>query len=555
MAHVSPRDPGALTPEQRRVVSRIEELYADDEPLNITAVKRRHPELLRAAMAVKPFWGWRRALEAAGLSYDDIVVELTDHIVCRLCGRRLRRIGTHLRWHGTTAEDYLTQFPGEELVCEEVRTIVATDQYEAAEYALPHWERVWSPEYVLDRIAERARRGHPITSLWMERHDRNLIGQAFLKHPTWVAALFAAGVDPGLEHLATTVGGVTDAWLLDELRRRAAEKLPLDEAHVLAKQPPLHAELVKRFGSFAESLRMAGVVAPPPPRASAPDHRRAQFLAEVRVVAAYQGEKHLRELKRFQLERDGYALATFGTWRGVADAAGVPLERMLVPHTYDSYPDKKAVVREILRRHRAGIPFHGSAVDSGPDGVRDTALPKRARELFGSYAKALAAAAEESGLHEIELTGFRPLRGKYLDGSAVIAELQRRAAAEAVHLNSQVVLKENRSLYDCAKQCFPTWRDALRAAGFDAVALGLGEDQRRRGVEARYPDKASVIAAIRERARLGVPLNAASLRLGGPHADERLQARPAASSARGKKSLRAAGIDPATVAVGARKVG
>ena len=55
-----------LTNHQRELTRRIRGVFEHGEPLNICAVKRNHPELMKAVYEIKPFWGWKRALEAAG---------------------------------------------------------------------------------------------------------------------------------------------------------------------------------------------------------------------------------------------------------------------------------------------------------------------------------------------------------------------------------------------------------------------------------------------------------------------------------------------------------
>src|SRR5580765_6018138 len=151
MARARPKQ--ALTAGQRRRADRIASLHRREEPLNVSAVKRHHPKLLAAVYAVEPFWGWRRALEAAGIAYDDIRIELTDHVVCLVCGARFRNQSTHLaRKHGVDAAAYRVEYPDAELVCEAWRVMRASDQLEGGEFALPHWEPIWSREYVLDRI-------------------------------------------------------------------------------------------------------------------------------------------------------------------------------------------------------------------------------------------------------------------------------------------------------------------------------------------------------------------------------------------------------------------
>ena len=78
-----------LTEQQKRIVDRIRTLHRAGAPLNLSAVRRHHPKMLQQVMTLKHFRGWRKAVEAAGLSYDKIHTELLDHCVCALCGEEL----------------------------------------------------------------------------------------------------------------------------------------------------------------------------------------------------------------------------------------------------------------------------------------------------------------------------------------------------------------------------------------------------------------------------------------------------------------------------------
>ena len=79
-------------------------------PLNLRAVRRRQPKLLQQVMTLKHFRGWRKAVEAAGLSYRKIRTELLDYCACALCGEELLVLNSHL-WakHGVTEEEVLPE--------------------------------------------------------------------------------------------------------------------------------------------------------------------------------------------------------------------------------------------------------------------------------------------------------------------------------------------------------------------------------------------------------------------------------------------------------------
>jgi hypothetical protein len=534
-----------LTSEQQRLVGRILKLHRAGEPLNIHAVRRRHPDLLARVMAVEPYWGWRRALEAAGIAYGDFPEELTETVTCQLCGKVLSALNSHLpRKHGVSAEDYRDEFPDAEIVCERLRVMRSKKQLDAGEYALPHWERVWSFEYVLDRIARRWELGHPLTSVWTEAHDPNLMHQAFIKGKSWEECLLAAGVDPETTRLIRILRDASDGWLIGQLKKRHAADVPLSETHVRRVQPSFHAEVAGRFGTWSKGLARAGIR--PADAATVPDPARlTQMMGAARAVAALPDERRCSELRAFQARWETFALASLGSWRRVAEDAGVPVDRLHRSHMEHVYQSPRALLDEIKRRYRAGIPFHKSAVDNGPDGVRDYAINDAACRFFGTYRKAILAAAKAEGDPGLRQAGIRPLRLTYADENAVVAEISRRAR-EGLTLFVNDLVKEDNALYRASRRYFPDWRAAIRAAGLSPDELGLGHEQRR-GVRPRYPDAKSVLAEIRRRSKLGLPVNAHAVAAAGPEPDGPLLVFARRHFQKWENALRAAGIDPASV--------
>lgn len=100
-----------------QIRAKIRRLHARGQPLNISAVRRSHPELLEAAFVQRPFLGWRGALRAAGIEYSQIHVSLSRVVECQLCGQQMGSLFSHLRnFHGWSREDYQWKFPSAELV-------------------------------------------------------------------------------------------------------------------------------------------------------------------------------------------------------------------------------------------------------------------------------------------------------------------------------------------------------------------------------------------------------------------------------------------------------
>ena len=157
--------PVALTARQQEIVGTIRRLFAEGKPLNLTAMTRENPDLIRQVFDLRPFWGWRRAIEDSGLSYERIPIELEETVECLACGKHLRLLSGHLSAnHGLTRGEYQAEFPGAWSASEAVR---ASRMRRAQPVA--HWEPVWSAEYVLDRIRFLHDQGFPVNAKGVDR--------------------------------------------------------------------------------------------------------------------------------------------------------------------------------------------------------------------------------------------------------------------------------------------------------------------------------------------------------------------------------------------------
>jgi hypothetical protein len=390
---------GKLTPDERKskIVLEIQRLHGQDEPLNIPAVKRRHPELLKAVYESKPFWGWKRALEAAGLDYSKIHTEFQDYIRCRICGRDLGRMGTHLpRIHEVDADDYHLDYPGSDLLSEELRARMFSIKNDI----MSHWERCWTPEYILDRLAEFHRRGLPLNTVWLCEHDKRTLAAALYYFGNIRTALSTVGIDP--QKVRARRPKYPDAKaVLSGIRHRASAQLPLTAKEMALgehRNQTLLLSATKHFGCWAAALKAAGIdwaelrqkllrtqMRYPSPNSVVAEIRR-RVGVQLAVMSSHLDKGEHRDLA---LLKSGKKY--FGSWLAALKAAGIDAAELRRESAYRRrrFPDRNSVIAEIQRRVKV-LPH--VSVWSGKH--CDQALRKSAKRLFGSCQAALKASGK-----------------------------------------------------------------------------------------------------------------------------------------------------------------
>jgi hypothetical protein len=401
---------------KQQIIRTIRRLHRQGEPLNISAVKRRHPELMKAVYAVKPFWGWKRALEAAEINYSDIKVELLDYCECEICHARMGKLGSHItRKHKLDMEDYRLDYPEENLISEELQAGLAKMKCKT----LPHWEPFWTAEYALDRLWERYERGLPIYSEAVYREER---AGHYMLHKRFGTRNPELGVhDQALRELGLNP---------EDIRRKP---------YSLNSKKEVLAAIIKR--------------------------KKANLPLNVSTVAK-------RKYYNCPALYNG-AIRMFGSWRRAIKAAG--LDYSLVRKNMWKYPTQEKLLAEILRRRKAGLPLNAAALSRDRKNS-DGTLYLRARELFGSWKKAL----ETAGLRYEDIAN--KYKCKFAAREAVIAEIQRRYRA-ALPLNTGTICEGRKSngdatLYYWGCEYFGTWKKAIKAAGirYRDIAVNRTED-------------------------------------------------------------------------------
>ncbi|PTY02410.1 hypothetical protein DB346_09915 [Verrucomicrobia bacterium LW23] len=369
-----------------RLIEHIRALYARRMPLNITAVKWHSPELMAAVYDVKPYWGWKAALEAAGLSYDVIEMELRTECECRICGYSAGRLSHHIvKDHQMSTKAYTAQYPGAELNAEASRPF-----WHRKPPLIAHWEKVWSPEYILDRISTYARDCPPVNLDRMMKVDGPLGTAAMLTFGSWDAALTAAGLDAASVRMQEQAQPTPHEEVTDELRRRWEARLPLNTAYLSGNCPPqerkANLRLInaarRRFGSYELALRAAGTpledVQLRP--GTYPSDLVAHVVAETRRVASLPCRKQRAAAARDLRDRYNVLVTSrFKSWRKLAQSLGLDPVLLSVTPPYTSRED---VLADLADHVRAGFPLTYEVLNK-----HNRRLERAIWKYFGTFTK------------------------------------------------------------------------------------------------------------------------------------------------------------------------
>jgi hypothetical protein len=485
-------------PSQRNIIREIQRLHARRAPLNIPAVKRSHPELIERVYAVRPFWGWKRALEDAGLDYAKINVELRDYVDCKVCGRDFGGLAYHLiSQHQITPEDYRHEYPEAEIVCETARARISEPRSRKRKwYTLPRWEAIWTPEYVLDRMAEVHRRNFPMNFDWASDHERMVALKAIQYFGSWDEALQRIDLDPARIRLFRPTWRGKSPWrragraaIVAELRRRSRAGEPLSWKKILPTKsgPAFLTRAKKLFATWSRALAAAGM--DPSGGAKSPWGK----ASEAAILGEIRRRKRASESLRVKVvwrEKWGQPLVRrastlFGSWNAALLAAGIEPDG---GRSRWAEADKPAILAELRRRKRAGESLRSSKVAKEKWG---RALRNRSENLFGSWNATLRAA----GIEPAKENSPWPRADK----AAVLAEIRRRKRTrESLQTRKVERSKWGNPLINRAKALFGSWAAALLAAGLDLSPRLMSPWAR--------ADKAAILAELRRRQRAGESL-------------------------------------------------
>lgn len=437
-----------LNSRQKRIVAWISHAHEQLLPLNISAVQRRRPDLVTEAFAIRPFWGWRRALAAAGLGYDEIAFELLEKVSCEVCGLLRASLVLHLcKQHGFEAGKYQEEFPGAFVYSETARARMRR----ATRLVMPHWEPLWSPEYLLDRISHFHEHGAPIDHKSIGKREPSIAGMAAIYFGNWYQAVRLIGIDPDEIRLVAEHQFLSADDVIARIEERQAAGLPLSTAAVLHQDGVLMSAACKHYGKWRHALEAAGI----DPRAVlkirrfTPDDKQ-EIFARTRHVATLSGAQHAAELERLRGDLHVFVQSQYGSWKSFAEQLDVPARKLVLKLPYS----RTRVIEQLERRHEEGKGVAPKAIRKD-----NSALYYGVIRFFGSF--------DECS----EQLGFPPpLRQRYVAAQQdpdVLIETIRKTIPEQplpAKLNIGDVAPYGR-LARLSRKQFDSWEEGLALAG------------------------------------------------------------------------------------------
>ncbi|MBL9152569.1 MAG: hypothetical protein JNK37_08800 [Verrucomicrobiales bacterium] len=512
-----------MTPEERaEVIAWIQSEHAQRRALNIHAVKRRRPDLLAKVYEVRPYWGWRQALEDAGVPYSEIKVELLKKVRCAICGFEGAELASHLNSrHGLTGAQYHEQYPGAEVSAERQRA----KRRRKGRLSLSHWEPLYSDEYIMDRVWQHHLRGHPLNTTWVYRNDLNLWQHIHRQGRNWEAFVTDLGI-PYPKACAVAVHAPEPDETLARLRSLSAE---LGQAPTYAwlekNEPNLAYAVRKHFGRIRAALQQAGLVAPKRKKAPRRAMGEDEALERIRVLMQ-EGVVITPEVIRVRESRlHGAISRLLGGYPAVRRRVGAhDPARPQLPRL--SPEEVKTRIRE---RAAAGLGLRHQDIRKGPH--RDTGLIESIITHYGTLAKAVTAA----GL-PVEKSSQRRKRER----REWVIETIRRRHSEKLPLHHQTLATEEGGpeLMKQGHIAFNSWRKALAAAGVEAESPTAEKDRAREEEKIRRAAERKRAAAAREQAK--ARKKAALAKKRAAQALKRAQAKEQAAKARAEAKEQAA---------------
>ncbi len=271
----------------------IQARAASGQALNLHAVQRERPDLLKQAFAGPSPRGWRRTLIGAGVDPYEIEHEYEDQVECRICGYASAVLGTHLKaHHGVTGEEYLEEFGPD---CE-----LSSEWFRAARFGsrpiagIEHWESIWSRLYVVDWIIRLHEEGVSLNFHGLRDIGQPLASAGWKLFGSWDAALQAAGFDPDEERAIPPFQHWTEELVIERLRKFAVEKAA---DWRLSMSNELRSAVLRFFGGPEAAAKAAGLrFVDINHRALSSDSKIPRLVASLRKLEGLKGRARRKRL-------------------------------------------------------------------------------------------------------------------------------------------------------------------------------------------------------------------------------------------------------------------
>ncbi|MEI6177641.1 MAG: hypothetical protein WCS43_12175 [Verrucomicrobiota bacterium] len=334
---------------------------ASGQPLNLHAVMRERPDLIKLAFIGPNPRGWRRSLIDAGVDPYKIVHSHGATVECALCGRSLRNLGTHTKvCHDMSGKEYRGKFGSDREI--------SSESFRASRFkgepivGIFHWEHLWSRHYVIDWIIRLHEEGHNVNFKHLFTHGNRLWLTGKVLFGSWDSALRAAGLDPCVERAKPPYRQWTRTMVVDGLRNFAKLK---QEDWKRQMSNPLRTAMIRFFKSPEAASRAVGLKHEEiSSRAIFQSGLTASLVEEVRALECLKGRERKRKLDAiFHKNTNSWRIVTnhFGSLKKLAVSEGIDLRAVAT----EIYRDEADVQHDLDLLERDGIRLSFSSLKNG----------------------------------------------------------------------------------------------------------------------------------------------------------------------------------------------
>lgn len=280
---------------RKTILQEIRVLHGQGEELNYHSTDCNHPQLMRAASW--HFGTWRRAVETAGIDYNEVSKYIRwtrEMVILRI--RELHARGDDLSWSVISSKE---GDPAMAAAAVRVNLGFGT-WHDAVTQAGLHYDQVaryrhWTPERVVEEIRRLVELRAPISSKMVQQNHAPLYNAAKRRFGQWDKALEAAGLDPDKVRVRR---GSSD---LQKPRRRLNEAGERTFAHL--ERVPKPKRRAPQKSAFPVSPKPARELPAPPKVPQRPLQRRDKATGELLMAPANREMFEVLTLQQLGRER------------------------------------------------------------------------------------------------------------------------------------------------------------------------------------------------------------------------------------------------------------
>lgn len=232
-----------------RIIKEIKKLAKTHKDLSYTTIRQINPKLINRAL--QRFRSWRKAVEAAGIDYDEVRRGWSKRKILSTIKETYAK-GGYLHAGYVSRHQPSLYYAGRRLFGSWGNTVTKA----GLNYRKIRRKERWTKREVIEQIRTIYKRDREISADYVRSIERGLVSAGCKYFGTWPKAIEAAGIDYS-ETLKFTRW--TKEKVLKRIKRYLKEGKPINTAGVKSYDRIVYAAAERLFGSWEMALTKAGL--------------------------------------------------------------------------------------------------------------------------------------------------------------------------------------------------------------------------------------------------------------------------------------------------------